>query len=116
MHFFVSLDELNMVPIAGITQSKHPSFRLESELTLSILRQPILYPQAFKSRQLGLTCELLGQLRSTQLASSLLACDERQTMVSQLDLHVITLTFHHHHYRYRIKRLWDRLLVTFYST
>lgn len=79
--FFFFTDELNMVPIAGITQGKHPSFRLESELTLSILRQPILYPPAFKSRQLGLTCDLLGQLRCTQLASSLLACEERQTMV-----------------------------------
>ncbi|VDL60473.1 unnamed protein product [Hymenolepis diminuta] len=80
LRILYSYNELNMVPIAGITQGKHPSFRLESELTLSILRQPILYPPAFKSRQLGLTCDLLGQLRCTQLASSLLACEERQTM------------------------------------
>ncbi|VDN96143.1 unnamed protein product [Rodentolepis nana] len=80
LRILYSYNELNRVPIAGITQAKHPSFRLESELTLSILRQPILYPPAFKSRQLELTCDLLGQLRCTQLASSLLACEERQTM------------------------------------
>ncbi|KAM7539029.1 hypothetical protein Aperf_G00000047337 [Anoplocephala perfoliata] len=80
LRILYSYNELNMVPIAGITQEKHPSFRLDSELTLSRLRQPILYPPAFKSRQLGLTCDLLGQLRCTQLAFSLLACEERQTM------------------------------------
>lgn len=78
-----------MVPIAGITLEKHPCFRLDpAELTLSMLRQAILYPPAFKTRQLGLACDLLGQLRCTQLASSLLACNERQAVV------IIPLIFH----------------------
>lgn len=107
-----------MVPIAGITQEKHPSFRLDSELTLSRLRQPILYPPAFKSRQLGLTCDLLGQLRCTQLAFSLLACEERQTIVSSLfqtsgtslatDWYLVSVLF----FRDLIRRPWAKLLAT----
>lgn len=74
-----------MVPIAGITLEKHPCFRLDpAKLTRSLLRQAILYPLAYKARQEGLACHLLGQLRSTQLASSLLAYDERQALVSWL--------------------------------
>uniref|UniRef100_A0A5K3FUZ1 Mediator of RNA polymerase II transcription subunit 23 n=2 Tax=Mesocestoides corti TaxID=53468 RepID=A0A5K3FUZ1_MESCO len=70
-----------MVPFAGITLDTHPGFRLDrAQLTLSMIRQAKLYPPAFKTRQLSLACSLLGQLRCTQLASGLLACDERQAM------------------------------------
>ncbi|VDM17460.1 unnamed protein product [Hydatigera taeniaeformis] len=85
LRILYSYHELDMVPIAGITLEKHPCFRLDpAELTLSMLRQAILYPPAFKTRQLGLACNLLGQLRCTQLASSLLACNERQAVAYEL--------------------------------
>ena len=71
-----------MVPIVGITLEKHPCFRLDpTNLTRSLLRQAILYPLAYKARQEGLACYLLGQLRSTKLASSLLGYDERKPLV-----------------------------------
>ncbi|KAL5106209.1 Mediator of RNA polymerase II transcription subunit 23 [Taenia crassiceps] len=87
LRILYSYHELEMVPIAGITLEKHPCFRLDpAELTLSMLRQAILYPPAFKTRQLGLACDLLGQLRCTQLASSLLACNERQAVGPHMTL------------------------------
>uniref|UniRef100_A0A158R710 Mediator of RNA polymerase II transcription subunit 23 n=1 Tax=Taenia asiatica TaxID=60517 RepID=A0A158R710_TAEAS len=87
LRILYSYHELEMVPIAGITLEKHPCFRLDpAELTLSMLRQAILYPPAFKTRQLGLACDLLGQLRCTQLASSLLSCNERQAMGPHMTL------------------------------
>ncbi|CUT99567.1 Mediator of RNA polymerase II transcription [Echinococcus multilocularis] len=87
LRILYSYHELEMVPIAGITLENHPCFRLDpAELTLSMLRQAILYPPAFKTRQLGLACDLLGQLRCTQLASSLLACDKCQAMGPHMTL------------------------------
>ncbi len=72
-----------MFPIAGITQASNPAFHLDrAQLTLAMTKPAKLLPSAFKTEQLSLTCNLLGQLRCTQLASGLLESDERQSMVS----------------------------------
>lgn len=72
-----------MCPFAGITLASHPAFQIDrDQLTLCMIKSARLLPPAFKAQQLHFTCNLLGQLRCTQLASGLLVNVGRQVAVS----------------------------------